>query len=86
MEKLEVLARIAEWLALPLTYFILLVLFLFFIVRPFFSHLFNWDRIMAVRALQETRKKMEMPQQADATGDEQGAAGDEPVPGNRDDQ
>jgi flagellar biosynthesis/type III secretory pathway M-ring protein FliF/YscJ len=90
MEKFETIARIAEWLALPLSYFILLVLFLFFIVRPFFSHIFNLDRINALRILQKAQKEMEMAQQADAARDEQGAAGDdqaaEPVPGNRDEQ
>lgn len=90
MEKFEEIARIAEWLALPLVYFILLVLFLFFVVRPFFAHIFNADRINALRTLQEAGKEMEMAQQTDTARDEQGAAGDdqpaEPAPGNRDEQ
>jgi len=77
MEKFETIARIAEWLALPLTYFILLVLFLFFVVRPFFTYLFNWNRINALRTLQEAHKKKEMTRQPDTDGDEQGAAEDE---------
>ncbi|MCJ7601537.1 MAG: hypothetical protein MUO63_08555 [Desulfobulbaceae bacterium] len=90
MEKLERITQIAEWLVSPLSYFILLVLFLFFVVRPFFPYLFNWDRIIAIRTLQKAQKEMQMSQQADAVRDEQGEAGDdqapESVPGNRDEQ
>lgn len=90
MEKFEEIARISEWLALPFVYFILLILFLFFVVRPFFSYLFNWDRINAVRSLREARKEMKMAQQTDAAPDDLGAAADdqpvEPLPGNRDEQ
>jgi len=92
MEKFETIARVAEWLALPLVYFILLVLFLFFVVRPFFSYLFNWNRINALRTLQKAREKMAMTEQPDTAAlDEQGEAGDDESaeflhPGNSDEQ
>ncbi|RJX29623.1 MAG: hypothetical protein C4531_10310 [Desulfurivibrio sp.] len=74
MEKFDTIARIAEWLALPLTYLILLVLFLFFMVRPFFSYLFNWNRIHALKTLQEAQQKKEEAQRAAAAREEQAAA------------
>lgn len=45
MENFDKYVEIAEWLALPLTYFILIVLFLFFVVRPFFAYLFDVERV-----------------------------------------
>jgi len=91
MEKYETIARFAEWLALPLACFILLILFLFFVVRPFFSYLFNWDRINALKILQEAEKKTEIDRKSDAAGPEQGGAEDDeaagsPLPDRRDEQ
>ena len=91
MEKYETIARFAEWLALPLAYFFLLVLFLFFVVRPFFSYLFNWNRINALKILQEAEKKTETDQKSDAAwpepgGEEVDEAAGSPLPDRRDEQ
>lgn len=69
MDKFETIARIADWLALPLAYFILLLLFLLFVVRPFFSYLFDWNRINALNILQGQRNEEETTRKADSPPD-----------------
>ncbi|MBI5559488.1 MAG: hypothetical protein HY885_17840 [Deltaproteobacteria bacterium] len=74
MDKIDRIAHILEWFALPLTYLILLFLFLFFVVRPFFSHLFNFDRIKAARKAEEEAAKArenteELPDNAESPAD-----------------
>ena len=59
METADTITKIIEWLALPLTYCILLIIFFVFIVRPFFSFLFNHERLSAKKAVQDARRKME---------------------------
>lgn len=59
MDKLETIARFAEWCAFPLAIFIMLVLFLFFVVRPFFAYLFDWNRIYALRVLREQERAVQ---------------------------
>ncbi|MBU4262595.1 MAG: hypothetical protein KKC76_12125 [Proteobacteria bacterium] len=91
MENYETIVRFAEWLALPLAYFILLILFLFFIVRPFFSYLFNWNRIKVNEILQEAQKEKEIDRKPDAAWPEQGEAEEDesfapPSPDSRDEQ
>ncbi|MBU0909411.1 MAG: hypothetical protein KKA54_00925 [Proteobacteria bacterium] len=91
MENYETIVRFAEWLALPLAYFVLLILFLFFVVRPFFSYLFNWNRINALKTLQEARNEKEIDRKPDAAwGEQVGAEDDEsfdpPSPESRNEQ
>ena len=66
MDKFDTIVRFAEWLAMPLVYFVLLMLFLFFVVRPFFSYLFSWNRINAIKTLQEIEQEKEAQEEAEA--------------------
>ena len=59
MDNYDRLARLVDWLALPTACFILLLLFLFFVVRPFFAYLFNPDRIKALKKVRAAQKKTE---------------------------
>lgn len=72
MDNYDRLARLVDWLALPTACFILLLLFLFFVVRPFFAYLFNLDRIKALKKLRAAQKKSE--EEAAATVDNEEAA------------
>lgn len=55
MDTLVEIVDMVDWLILPLTYFILLVLFIFFVVRPFFAHLFDSNRLKAIKAQKEAK-------------------------------
>jgi len=59
MDNYDRLARLVDWLAWPTACFILLLLFLFFVVRPFFAYLFNPDRIKALKKVRAAQKKKE---------------------------
>ena len=59
MDDYDRLAHLIDWLALPAACFILLLLFLFFVVRPFFAYLFNPDRIKALKKVRAAQIKRE---------------------------
>lgn len=59
MEFVDRIAGIIQWAALPLTYLALLLLFLIFVVRPFFAYLFNPERFKTMRRLDEAQKLQE---------------------------
>ncbi len=65
MDTLETIARFADWLAFPLVYFILLLLFLFFVVRPFFSYLFDWNRIHVLGVLRKRERELQEAKETD---------------------
>ena len=48
--------KVIEWLAMPLVYFILLLLFLFVFVKPFFAYLFDPKRVHLSNALDKQQK------------------------------
>ena len=73
MDNFETIVQIADWIAFPLAYFILLLLFLFFIVRPFFAYLFDWNRINALSILQEQQKEKEKVETTDSPPDFHGS-------------
>ncbi len=57
MRVLDNIYDIVEWLAVPLIYFIIIAFLLLFVVRPFFAHLFDPQRIRAARAARELAEK-----------------------------
>ncbi len=57
MKNLDQIIKIAEWLALPVTYIILTLLFFIFVVRPFFAYLFNYERFKHAKEAKSVKKK-----------------------------
>ena len=57
MENIENIIKFAEWLALPVTYLVLIILFFAFVVRPFFTYLFSHERLKAQKILQESEEE-----------------------------
>lgn len=53
-DVLETMTKMVEWLAMPLVYTILGVIFFLFIVKPFFSYVFDPDRVASHNAAKET--------------------------------
>ena len=49
--------RVVEWLAVPLLYVVLLFLFFFLFVRPFFAFIFDPDRIATKKIVDEKRMR-----------------------------
>ncbi len=43
--KIDQIFRLVEWLAMPFVYGVLIILFLFLLVKPFFSYLFDPKRV-----------------------------------------
>ena len=48
------ITKIVEWLAMPMVYMIVGVVFFVLIVKPFFSYVFDPDRVASHNAAQET--------------------------------
>jgi flagellar biosynthesis/type III secretory pathway M-ring protein FliF/YscJ len=70
MDNYDRFIRLVDWLALPVACLILLVLFLFFVVRPFFAYLFDPDRVAALKKIRTAQQKREETAVAAATGEE----------------
>ena len=56
---LEQIINLLAWLAMPLVYFLLLILFLLLFVRPFFAYLFDPKRMALQYSLGEKQKNNE---------------------------
>lgn len=83
MDDFNKIIEIAEWLALPVTYLILTLLFFLFVVRPFFAYLFSLERIKSEKALAEAKRKKELIDMQVKEGFTE-EEGDETVPFNND--
>lgn len=86
MEFVDTIAAIIQWAALPLTYLALLLLFLIFVVRPFFAYLFNPERFKTMRLLEEARKHQEKHKQEPQEDMLEEDAGEELLPDNMQDR
>jgi flagellar biosynthesis/type III secretory pathway M-ring protein FliF/YscJ len=53
------IVRIIEWLAVPVLYGVLLFLFFFLFVRPFFSYIFDPKRIAMKKIIDEHKTRTE---------------------------
>lgn len=53
-DVIVMLTKTIEWLAMPLVYALLGLIFFFFIVKPFFSYVFDPDRVASHLAAKET--------------------------------
>ncbi len=51
--------RLVAWFATPVTYGVLLFLFFFLFVRPFFAYIFNPQRLARKKIIDEQRKRKE---------------------------
>ena len=58
-QTIDQLVRIVDWLAMPLVYFILLILFLLLFVKPFFAYLFDPKRVSLQYSLEKKQKNNE---------------------------
>ncbi|PLX50136.1 MAG: hypothetical protein C0613_04915 [Desulfobulbaceae bacterium] len=56
-DSLNLIVDLIEWLAAPLMYGVLLLLFFLFFVRPFFSYIFDPHRIAAQKSLEEKKRR-----------------------------
>lgn len=81
MKNFNTIIEIVDWLALPVTYLILTILFFLFVVRPFFAYLFSLDKIK-IEKVADAKKKTEAIDKYLKEGFDDD--GDETVPVNKD--
>ncbi len=59
------ITKIIEWLAMPLVYVVLGIIFFLLIVKPFFSYIFDPDRINSHNAAEEKNSMLEASMELD---------------------
>ncbi len=62
---LDILIDLADRYAMTATIVLVVILFLFFVIRPFFALLFSRERLAARRALKAVKEDMENKDEAD---------------------
>ncbi len=64
-DMLIMILKMIEWLALPVVYALIGFIFFFLIVKPFFSYVFDPERIASHKAAEETRSMSEAAKEFD---------------------